>query len=271
MSQTEQRLKSQLGVLGAERLRAADPENVLVNETLAREMGWREPIGMTVAQNEVAGVVRDFHYMPLQMPIGSLVLAPFSDGYLDNLPESRQDTVTVDLVIEYSGNNEAEVRTHVIDTIDRFSDQAIIDVRSLEGIWNDNYDDDVRVVSLVGIFAGLSILISLLGLGGMAAYNNERRGKEVAIRKVLGASVANILALLSSGMVKVLALAAVPAFFGAWYLSNAWLQRFAYRIDPNATPFILALVVVTCFSATVMVAQTWRIAKNNPVQRIKYE
>ncbi|MEQ8955892.1 MAG: FtsX-like permease family protein, partial [Gammaproteobacteria bacterium] len=229
------------------------------------------PIGMQVASREVVGIVRDFHYRPLHDPIGPLLLSPFNDGFLDNLPPNRLDTVSIDLIVAHSGNNEADLRAHIIDTVDRFSGQDIIDVLSLEFIWNENYDDEQRVVSLVGIFAGLSILISLLGLGGMAAYNNERRGKEVAIRKVLGASVINILTLLSSGVARLLAFAAVPAFIGAWYAANAWLQRFAYRIDPTVTPFLLALLIVGLCSAAVMLAQTWRTARANPVERIKYE
>ncbi len=244
---------------------------ILVNETLVQEMEWAEPIGMKIVSREVVGIVRDFHYRPLHDPIGSLVLSPFNDGFLDNLPPTRLDTITIDLIIAYTGNNEAGVRAHIIDTVDRFSDQAIIDVQSLESIWNEIYDDEARVIRLVGVFAALSVVISLLGLGGMAAYNNERRSKEVAIRKVLGASDGSILALLSKGMAIVLLLAAIPAFAAAWYLSNVWLQRFAYRIEANAAPFILALVIVGLCSAAVMLAQTWRTTRANPVERIKYE
>lgn len=255
------------------RMNTADGEIVpiLVNETLVKGAGWSQPIGKRIQQYEVVGVVRDFHYTPLHQPIGMLFISPFNDGFLNSLPASRADVVGIDLIIATSGNEEESVRTHIRDVIDRFSDQAIIDVLSMEDIWNRSYDDESRNIGLVAIFAGLSIFISLLGMGGMAAYNNERRGKEVAIRKVLGASVANILALLSTSIIKVLALAALPAFLGAWYLSNLWLERFAYRIDPNLTPFILALIIVSVCSAIVMIAQTWRAASVSPVLGIKYE
>ena len=127
------------------------------------------------------------------------------------------------------------------------------------------------MIEVVAVFAGLCILIAMLGLGGMAAYNNQRRGREMAIRKVLGASAHQILALLSRSTVRVLLLAMVPACIGAWYLSSIWLQRFAYRIDPTVTPFILAIIIVGLCSAAVMLAQSWRGARSNPVDNIKYE
>jgi len=252
-------------------LRDGEVTPILVNETFVRGAGWNQAIGKRVGNFEVVGVVRDFHYMPLQQAISLLYINPFNDVFLDQIPSSRVDTVAIDLIIATTGRNSDGVMTYIREVVDRFSDQPVIEVLSMETLWNEVYDDESRTIGLVGTFAALSIVISLLGLGGMSAYNNERRGKEVAIRKVIGASVTSLLALLGSGMVKVLALAALPAFLGGWYLSNLWLQRFVYRIDLGITPFISALLVVSFCSAIVMVAQTWRVANENPVRRIKYE
>ena len=244
---------------------------ILVNETFVKSAGWGQPIGRRVGNFEVVGLVKDFHYMPLQQAIGSLFIRPFNDSFLDSIPANRLDSVAIDLIIATTGQDDVGLMTYTKEVIDEFSNQPVIEVLSLEAIWNERYEDETRTVGLVGVFSGLSILISLLGLGGMVTYNNERRGKEMAIRKVLGAPVSNILTLLGFGIFKVLAIAAIPAFLGAWYLTSMWLQRFAYRIDIEIFPFVLAFIIVSVCSTIVMITQTWRVANESPLRKIKYE
>jgi|GEM_PF-1435335 len=245
---------------------------LLVNETLVNVREWDQPIGKKIGTRaEVVGVVRDFHYLPMQQPISPLYLSAFSDNFLERVPENQLDEVSIDLLVHVSDAGSTEIRDAVREVIRRFSNQPIIEVNSLEDRWNELYDDESKTIGLVTLFAGLSIFISLLGLGGMAAYNNEKRAKEVAIRKVLGASVVDIQALLSLSLVKILLLASLPAFAAAWYLTLIWLQRFAYRVEPNAFSLITALLIVGVCSTCVLLVQTWRVAHCNPVEKLKYE
>lgn len=245
---------------------------LLVNETFVREREWKEPIGKKVGDTgEVVGVVRDFHYLPLQQPINPLYLRAFNDGYLNVLPADRMDTVGIDLIVQVEEAGAEDIRTTIQDTVARYSNQPIIEAESLEEIWNENYDDEQRTIGLVTIFASLSVVISLLGLAGMAAYNNERRAKEIAIRKVLGASVTDLQTLLSMSSIKILLLASPLAFGGAWYLTSLWLQRFTYRVEPSGVSLVLALLLVGLSSALVLILQTWTITNSNPVYKLKYE
>ena len=153
----------------------------------------------------------------------------------------------------------------------QFSDQPFVDILTLSDIWNEMYDDDTQTIELIGIFGGLSIVISVLGLAGLAAYSTQQRSKEVAIRKVFGASITNILTFLSMSMVKVVAIAAIPGLIGAYYFSNIWLERFAYRAEFSSAPYLLAIGVVGLLSIVVLIMQTYQAAQANPVIKLKYE
>ena len=133
------------------------------------------------------------------------------------------------------------------------------------------YDDENQTIALITLFSGICIVISLLGLGGLAAYNTQQRARETAIRKVLGASVPEIIKLLSLNMIKTIAISVIPAVIGAYYLSNIWLERFSYRVDASIVPYLLAITIVGVFSVAILVLQTYRTAQANPVARIKYE
>ena len=243
----------------------------LVNETFVRTMEWEEPLGQTVNDRRIVGVVKDFHFLRLHEPIQPLLLNPYMDDYFDSLPERRKQSVSVDLVMSVSGNNEVELRTFIEDVVRRFSGQPVIEAVTLDSVWNELYAGDTQAVRLVGFFSALSIVISLLGLSGLAAYNTQLREKEIAIRKVLGASVSNLLALLSVDMAKILLVAIIPAVFGSYYLSAVWLERFAYRADFSLLPFVEAIGVIGGFAFVVLIAQTYRAAQANPVTKLKYE
>ncbi len=255
------------------RAEQADIDNapVLVNETFVKQMEWTQPIGKKVGGSEVIGVIRDFHYLPLHEPIAPVFIAPYSDRFLDDLEASRLERVTLDFMISITGNNLADTTEYIEGVIAQFSNQPIIEIKSLNDVWNEMYDTENQTIVLIGLFGAICIVISLLGLAGLAAYNTQQRAKEVAIRKVLGASVLEIIGLLSLNMIKVFTLSIIPAFIGAYYLSNIWLERFSYRGEFSGMPYILAVIVVGTFSMAILVLQTFRTAQANPVTRLKYE
>lgn len=248
-----------------------DVTPVLVNETLVDQMNWDQAIGKKVGGREVVGVIEDFHYRPLHEPIAPSYIAPYSDGYLETLPEERLKNASVDLIISVSGNKTVATREYIEETVDQFSDQVLIEVVTLDAVWARMYEDESRTIALVGVFAGLSIAVSLLGVAGLASYNTQQRGKEVAIRKVLGASVPNILVLLSMNMMKVIAIAILPAVAAAYYFSNIWLERFSYKAEFSSLPFLLAIGIVSIFSLSVLLMQSYRASRLNPVTKLKYE
>ena len=250
-----------------------DSENsvVLVNETFVEQMEWNQPIGKKVGRSEIIGVIADFHYLPLHEPIASVFIQPYNDGFLDQLTGNRIETVSIDITMSVTGNNLPATREHIEQVVRQFSNQSIIEIYSLTEVWTRMYDDENQTIFLIGIFSGICIVISLLGLGGLASYTTQQRSKETAIRKVLGASVPSIITELSMNMIKVIGLAVFPAVIGAYYLSGIWLQRFSYRVDPSVTPYLQAIAIVSIFSIAILVLQTYRTAQANPVENLKYE
>ena len=249
----------------------SDTRPVLVNETLAKFMGWEQAIGQEFGNNRVVGMIRDFHYMSLHQPIDNLSLTLYDDAVLDDLPESQKASTTIDLIVAIRSGFDNETRNFIEDTVRQFSSQTVIEILTLDEVWYEMYEDDTQAVDLVVFFSGISVFISLLGLTGLSAFNTQQRSKEVAIRKVIGAPVMSLLVTLSLNMLKMIALSIIPAFFIAYYASNIWLERFAYQAEFSLAPYAIAAVIVIACSIVTLLLQTYRTAQSNPVNYLKYE
>ena len=133
------------------------------------------------------------------------------------------------------------------------------------------YTSDQRTAKIVFIFSGLAIFIACLGLFGLAAFIAEQKIKEIGIRKVLGASIPNIVMLLSGNFVKLALLSIVIAVPVSWWLMNSWLQDFAYRISIGWTVFVLAGLTVLTIALLTVSFQAIRAAMTNPVKALRSE
>jgi putative ABC transport system permease protein len=133
------------------------------------------------------------------------------------------------------------------------------------------YRQDIQTGNLVTTFSGLAIFLACLGLLGLAAYAAERRTKEIGVRKVLGASVGGIMALLSKDFVKLVLIANLIAWPVAYYTANHWLQAFAYRIDVGILPFLLSAALTLLIALGTVSYQAWKAARANPIDALRYE
>ena len=133
------------------------------------------------------------------------------------------------------------------------------------------YQAEERMEKLFYYFAGLTVLISCLGLFGLASYSAEQYTKEIGIRKVLGASIPNILFILTSDFMKWVMLSNVIAWPIAWYAMNKWLQNFAYRISIQWWMFALAGGITLIIALFTVSWQAIRAATANPVEALRYE
>ena len=243
----------------------------LVNETFVTEMEWEQPLGKHIGGWEVIGVIKDFHYRPLHDPIEPMVLTPLPASIPEEFTESQREDLSREIVISTTGRNIAETAQYIEGIIFQFTSQAVIQQKPLSEIWNEHYQDDANAINLVGVFAGVSVLLSLLGLAGMASYAIEQRNKEIAIRKVLGASVTNILALLCKNLLAVISVAILPAILIGYYATNVWLQRFAYQADFSVVPYLAAIVIVSTVSIATLLIQSYQSAQANPINKLRYE
>lgn len=133
------------------------------------------------------------------------------------------------------------------------------------------YASEQRVSVLSRYFAGTAIIISCLGLFGLAAFTAQKRQKEIGIRKVVGASVSNIAAMLSKDFLKLVLIAVIIAFPVAWWAMNEWLNDFAYRINISATVFLIAGGAIILITLLTISFQSLKAAIANPVKSLRTE
>jgi len=133
------------------------------------------------------------------------------------------------------------------------------------------YDAEQKENQLFTIFSGLAIFIVSLGLFGLATFNTLQRIKEIGIRKVMGASVPNILGLLSKEIVILILIANAVAWPIAWIFMGKWLGTFAYHIDMNVLSYALAAIAAILIALLTLSAQTLKAAMSNPANTLKYE
>jgi putative ABC transport system permease protein len=243
-----------------------DSTAVVVNEAYARWVGWNvqtfalETRKVRVQQQErsVVGVAADFNNRSLHEAIQPVVISlkpGVRSGVLVRIgPEDVQETLAFlkqkweafvpDRPFEYS-----------------FLDEDIDRV----------YRKEQRLGRIFGTFALLTVFVACLGLFGLAAFTAEQRTKEIGIRKVLGASVSNIVTLLSKEFILLVGLANLIAWPIAYYAMNKWLRDFAYRIDLGAGVFVLGGALALVIALLTVSVQAVKAAMSNPVEALRYE
>jgi putative ABC transport system permease protein len=249
----------------------ADRRNaILVNETLVRELGWKNPIGRRVkfhqgnqgelGERRVVGVVKDFHVYSLQHKIQPLAL-------LMHPTPDEQDNVYVRI----RAGAAAAVLPFLEKTYQRFEPGSAFNYHFLDQNFARQYAAEQKQGTLVLMFSALAILIACLGLFGLVTFAAEQRTKEIGVRKVLGASVASIVGLLSKDFLKLVLIAIALATPMAWYASNRWLQDFAYKIDIEWWVFALAGLLAVAIALLTVSFQSVKAALMNPVKSLRSE
>ena len=245
----------------------AEEDKVVVNETALKNFGLSldEAIGTKIkAQNddetlEVIGVVKDFNYSSLHSPIEPYifvvseeinfpyVLMSFNthdiSGFLNEV-KNTWDTTIQNIPFEYS-----------------FLDQELVML----------YEAEQKFAWVIQTFTGIAILITCLGLFGLASFITEQRQKEIGIRKVLGASALNVVQLVSKDFMILIVIASVIAFPLAYYFMNLWLQDFNYRISINGLVFLISALIAVIIAMITISSMAYRAAILNPVEVLKDE
>ena len=235
----------------------------LINETAAKTLGWNEDsaIGKSMTawggRGTVIGVVKDFHMHSLHTQIQPLTmyLAPNQFNYIS---------------LKLQSNNLSETVNHVTKTLSDFSGYPV-SYSFLDDAFDDQYKSELKLNEIVTYFTLLALFIACLGLFGLAAYSAEQRTKEIGIRKVLGASIGNIVTLLSKDFIRLVILGFIIAIPIAWYSMNQWLADFAYRIEISPGIFALAGISALLIALLTVSWQSIKAALSNPVESLKSE
>lgn len=246
---------------------------VIINETLARRFHWTQPLGKRVGYHvsdaqsrtgfrmveaKVIGVVQDFHRKSLRSKIAPMVLQPAKNGgwrlLLKVQPQQMPQTIRYIAQTWEKAGIVYPFRSFFLDQ--KFAEQ---------------YQSDQKRGQVFLIFAGLTIFIACLGLFGLATFIARQRRKEIGVRKVLGASVLQILRLMTKDFMLLVLIANLIAAPIAYYSIQDWLANFAYRTHIPWYVFVVALVFTSLLSLLTISIQSWRVAKVNPATVLKDE
>ncbi|MCP4633340.1 MAG: FtsX-like permease family protein [candidate division Zixibacteria bacterium] len=241
----------------------SDEKNAyVINEETAKLMGNESPIGKWFSfwdtRGEIIGVVKDFHSTPLQNKINPIVLK--LDDYFLNY---------VFIKIENSNISSVLKSTETV-----WADQypgIPFGYKFLDNTIDKMYRSDERVNSLFSSFTAITIIIAFLGLLGLAAYTTEQRAKEIGIRKIIGASVSNIVVLLTKEFLILIIIANAISWPFAYYAINHYLQGFAYHIEISWPLFAISGAITFVFALFTISFQTFKSANSEPLKALRYE
>lgn len=238
---------------------------IVVNEAMVKQFGWKEAIGKRVKYPgdtsanyfEVVGVLHDFNQKSLYNPIAPLLLFYGPNG---NISQLKMDAASI-----------ASTIPKVEAIWKKYFPQLPFEYKFLDDDFNSQYAADQKRGKIFAAFSVLTIIITCLGLLGLTAFTTQQKQKEISIRRVMGASVAQVVTLITRNYLWLALISAAIAFPVAWYFMNNWLKVFPYNEGLSALPFIVsAFVIVLTASATAMFYSA-KAALTNPAKNLRSE
>lgn len=231
---------------------------IVINEKAEKILGFEDPIGQRIGSNVIVGVVKDFHFRPLHYPIGPLVLT-----------NDPQNIGTMNIRI--SSNNRSETLTYIRDVYRKHRDDRGFSYSFFDDLLNEKYQQETRLKNITIAFSILAIVISVLGILGMAVFSIDRRIKEIGIRKINGAKTSEILTMLNRDFVKWVVISFAIATPIAYYAMNKWLESFAYKTELSWWIFAIAGLLALGIASLTVSWQSWKAATRNPVEALRHE
>ncbi|MEP6610477.1 MAG: ABC transporter permease [Mucilaginibacter sp.] len=243
---------------------ATDTAAVIVNEAFIKKYGFKDPINKNVyrfsyglQEYHVVGIMKDFHFESLKDAIGPLVLSYTPDNGAISARIHTSDLTGLMAQIESKWKSVSPNQRFTYSFMDEQFDAT--------------YRSEQRIGTLFVSFTSLAITIACLGLFGLAAYAAEQRNKEIGVRKVLGATVSNIVGMLSMDFIKLVLISILIATPVAWYVMSKWLQDFAYRTNISWYLFAIAGGGAILIAFVTISFQSIKAALNNPVDSLRSE
>lgn len=248
----------------------ADSASVIMNEAAVKQIGWTQPIGKTLVYGgngnqkfTVVGVVKNFNTESLHAEV-----TPFALFYTTSHTYRLRTSY---MLIKVKPENYSSVLSSLEGKWKSFLPDTPFEYSFLDAEFDALYRADQTIGQVFTVFTILSLTVACLGLLGLAIYTAERRTKEIGIRKVLGASVQNVVQMLSREFLKLVIIASVIAFPLAWYAMNIWLQDFAYRTAITWWVFALAGGLTVVIALLTVSFQSVKAAVANPVKSLRSE
>lgn len=244
---------------------ASDASGFLVNQALVDFAGWTDPIGKKIKRNqpfEVIGVVDDFHFSSLYEPVSPLIISvnPLSDSWNYYFVNIRFNTTDV-----------ASLLNKIKAVWERTMPEQLFEFQFLDDYLATSYQSLGQNQKMITLFSLLAVLIAAIGLFGLSAFITVSRRKEIGVRKVNGATTAQIMVLLNYRLVRWVLIGFAIACPVANYVMTRWLQSFAYKTAIPWWIFVVTGVLVVLIAVLTVSWESFRAARRNPVETLRYE
>jgi len=230
----------------------------IINETAVKELGIVNPIGQRISDMEIIGVVKDFNIHSLYKKIIPVVIKKNPDYIRE-------------IAIRIGKENKPGTIAYIEKISKEFNQGTAMDYKFMSDRLGSFYNDERNFAKIIGFFTFITIFVASLGLFGMSLFVINQRTKEIGIRKVLGATIANVYFTVTKEFFLVTTLSVVIAFPVAYYFITNWLQNFAYRISINIWIFILGSCIAILIVIMTVSFQAIKITINNPIKSLRIE
>jgi len=241
------------------------PNQIVLNEAAVKALGWKSALNKTLKQTQspalaVAGVVKDFNYSSMQTSIGPIAFTHVKDNNVYRYLTVKLNTLNTRQAID-------EVRK----IWKELSPTAPFDYFFMDDKFQSLYQSELQLKKAANLATVLNLIIVFMGIFGVVAFTLAKRTKEIAVRKVLGAGVKNILILFIRDYALLIFVANIIACPLAYMITNKWLENYAYRINQNVVPFLFAGFFIFATSFVLITAQCFKVASSKPVTALKCE
>ncbi len=248
-------------------------KGVIINKTFAEYAGWENPVGKVIEDKsknfngpydgyKVLAVVEDFHYASFFNSIDPMLIT-----HIENKDYNEPSTIYV----KTSNANFSETINDLRLLWNDLFPSEVFEYHFMNNLLQRQYEDEQRWNLIMKLATGISILLACFGLFGLASLASQRRNKEISIRKVMGASVANLVQLLTKDFIKLVVIGFVLAVPAAYYFVDKWLQAFTYKIDLGVEIFLVAGISALAIAVFTISWQSVKAALQNPVENLRNE
>lgn len=236
----------------------AENGNLICNETAAKRYGWK--LGAKIGNGELVGIMKDFNFVSLRQEVEPFAFwLSYSNQYFSHVS------------IKLSGDNAMQALDFIRKAYDEASPENPLSYFFLDDHLNMLYSNENKQVKLITAFCFLSVIVSILGILGLSTFMCQYKIKEIGIRKVSGATVSEVMAMLNKDFVKWVAMAFVIATPMAYYVMDKWLESFAYKTELSWWIFALAGLLALGIGLLTVSWQSWKAATRNPVEALRCE
>ncbi len=248
--------------------RTSDIDQVIITETMAKTLNLNNPVGAYLTdmwddkRREIIGVVKDIEYNTIREK--QLAIAFFCQ-------RTHYTNFYKQILVKLKTDDISGTLTSIEKQWKQIAPEYPLAYRFLDDIFNGNYKKEVKTGTILGVMAGIAIVLCCMGLFALALFHINARIKEIGIRKVNGAKVWEVMTLLNRNFIRWIIISSIIAIPVAWYAMNKWLENFAYKTELSWWIFTLAGLLTLGIALLTVSWQSWKAATRNPVEALRYE